>query len=171
VQPRSDELTTKARVRPLVRLTPRRGWGLAGAFNWFDADLEGTLAGIDGPVGELRIRPLMGGVGYTAGSDRATVTFSVVGGPSWNRLQFDDDFRDRLTQAGVAVDTRYNDVSVAVRPGASVTWTLAPRLHLTGFGGYLIDRPAFDIPGIAEDDARWSADSVVLSVGIVFSIF
>lgn len=171
VEPASDELSTKARVRPLVRLTPRRGWGPAGAFNWFDADVDGTLAGVGGPVGELRIRPLMGGVGYTIGSDRATATFSVVGGPSWNRIEFDEAFRDRLGAAGVPVDSRYTGVSVAVRPGASVTWTLAPRLHLTGFGGYLINRPAFDIQGVADDEARWSANSVVLSVGIVYSIF
>ena len=171
VQPRVDGVSAKVGWGPLVRLTPRRGWGPAGAFNWFDADLDGPVADLEGPVGDIRVRPLMAGIGYTVGSDRASVTFSVVGGPSWNRLRINETFRDRLDDAGITADAQYTDVSVAVRPGASLTWTLVPRLHLAGFGGYLINRPEFGIQGVPDDDAPWSGDSVVLSVGLVFSLF
>lgn len=150
---------------PLVRLNPRRGWGPAGAFNWYRADLLNPAGG-DEPFARLRVRPLMGGVSYTVGSGDVLTSFSIVGGPSFNRAEFDDDFRP----GGAIIDA---ENSIAVRPGASVTWTVRPRVAIVGFAGYLINRPDVlyrDASG-AEFQDRWKADSVVLSVGAVYSIF
>ncbi len=48
----------------LVRLNPKPGWGPAGAFNWFNAELSDPAAG-GGDFARLRIRPLIGGVSYS----------------------------------------------------------------------------------------------------------
>jgi hypothetical protein len=169
VQPTDDEVDSVVSVGPLVRLNPRRGWGPAGAFNWFRADIQNP-SGEGGDFARMRIRPLMAGVAYTVGSDRVLTSFSIVAGPSFNRIDFEDAFVDRLPAAGASIDI---ENSVAVRPGVNVTLTLAPRVALVGFGGYFINRPDVvyrDQTG-TEFRNRWKADSVVLSVGLVYSIF
>jgi hypothetical protein len=173
VNPRSEELTrSPLTVRPLIRLQPGEGWGLAGAFNWYDTDVDGAFAGVNGELGELQTKPFMGGVGYTLRHGRVRTTFSIVGGPAWNRLKIRDDVREAFQAAGRDIDDTIDVASLAIRPGAGVSVRVAPRLDLTGFGGYLFNRPKFTIPtpsGDVEND--WNGDAVVLSVGMVVAIF
>ena len=151
---------------PLVRLNPRKGWRVAGAFNWFRADLENPAGG-DDDFARLRVRPLMAGVSYTVGSDAVLTSFSIVGGPSFNKAEFDGSY---VPGPGESVDV---DTSAAVRPGVNVTWTVAPRVAIVGFGGYLFNRPSIVYRNAAGQELRdhWKADAVVLSVGAVYSLF
>jgi hypothetical protein len=82
-----DDVGSTATVGPLVRLNPRKGWGPAGAFNWFRPDLHDPAGGT-GDFARLRVRPLMAGVSYTVGSDAILTSFSIVGGPSFNKAEF-----------------------------------------------------------------------------------
>lgn len=165
-----DEVRTAVGAGPLVRLNPRKGWGPAGAFNWFRADVDEPTG--ESPFARLRVRPLMAGVAYTIGDQPLLVSFSVVAGPSFNKLEFDDDYIATLVP-GVVIPTIDAENSFAVRPGVGVTFTVAPRVAIIGFGGYLINRPDVvyrDTSGIDYRN-RWKADSVVLSVGAVYSLF
>ena len=160
-----DALDSAVSFGPLVRLNPRRGWGPAGALNWYRADLQNPDGG-DADFATLRIRPLMAGVSYTIGSGDVLTSFSIVAGPSFNCAEFDDDFTP-----GVSIIDAEN--SFAVRPGVGVTWTIAPRAAIVGFAGYMINRPDVfyqDAAGRQFQD-RWKADSIVLSIGAVYSIF
>ena len=151
---------------PLVRLNPRKGWGPAGAFNWFRADLQNPAGG-DDDFARVRVRPLMGGVSYTVGSSTVLTSFSIVTGPSFNKAQFKGSF---VAAAGESIEA---DTSFAVRPGVGVTWTVAPRVAIVGFAGYLINRPDIVYRNRfgQEFRDRWKADAVVLSVGAVYSLF
>jgi len=167
VQPTNDELDSVVGYGPLVRLNPRRGWGPAGAFNWFRADLQNP-SGEGGEFARLRVRPLMAGIAYTIGSDRVLTSFSIVAGPSFNSIDFEDEFLDRSPGATVDIEN-----SFAFRPGVNVTFTVAPRVAVVGFAGYFVTQPDVvyrDSSG-TEFRNRWKADSVVLSVGMVYSIF
>jgi hypothetical protein len=163
-----DDVSSVTTYGPLVRLNPRKGFRVAGALNWFRADLEDPN-GVSalGDFARLRARPLMGGVSYTVGSqERVLTSFSIVGGPSFNKAEFEPG----RAVAGESIDA---DNSVAIRPGVGVTWTLAERVAFVGFGGYLINRPDVtyrDRFG-REFTNLWKADAVVLSVGVVYSIF
>ena len=151
---------------PLVRLNPRKGWRATGAFNWFRAELNDPAGG-SGDFARLRVRPLMGGVSYTIGGGKLLTSFSIVAGPSFNRVEFDRDFTHA---AAAAIDV---DNSFAVRPGIGLTYTVAPRVGVVGFGGYLVNRPGLvyrDSVGNEFRD-RWKADAIVLSIGVVYSIF
>jgi hypothetical protein len=161
-----SDVSTVVSVGPLVRLNPRKGWGPAGALNWFRADLDNPAGG-DAAFATLRVRPLMAGVAYTIGSDRVLTSLSVVGGPSFNRARFHKDF---TAPAGSTIDA---ENSIAIRPGVGVTWTVAPRVAIVGFGGYMINRPDTVYRDAAGNEFvnRWKADSVVLSVGAVYSLF
>jgi hypothetical protein len=151
---------------PLVRLNPHKGWGPAGALNWFRADLQNPAGG-DDDFARLRVRPLMGGVSYTVGSSAVLTSFSIVGGPSFNKPQF---FGSYVPGSGETIEA---DTSFAFRPGVGVTWTLAPRAALVGFGGYLVNRPDIMYRNRFGQELRdqWKADAVVLSVGVVYSLF
>jgi hypothetical protein len=154
-------------IAPLVRVNPRRGWRLATAFNWVNAELKDPGGG-DGKFARLKVRPVMAGIGYTFGPDRTLFNVSIVGGPSFNFVDLDDDFIARISGA----PTIEADTSLAIRPGFSVTQTLAPRVGLTGFTGYMFNRPGIVYRnGTSEIADRWDADSFVLSVGLVYSIF
>ena len=155
-------------VGPLVRLNPRRGWAPAGALNWYRADLNNP-DGTDAPFARLHVRPLMAGIGYTFGPPRTLVNFSIVAGPSFNKASFEDEFRDQAAGSPL-IEAK---TSFALRPGVSITQTLAPRVGLTGFAGYMINRPQTiyrSTTGQQIED-RWRADSMVLSLGVVYSIF
>jgi len=160
-----DEVDSAAGFGLLVRLNPMKGWGPAGAFNWFRADLQNPAGG-DDDFARLRVRPLMGGVAYTVGSGSVLTSFSVVTGPSFNKAEFRDSY------AGRPIESIDADNSWAIRPGIGATWTVAPRVAIVGFGGYMVNRPGVvyrDRFGTEYRD-RWNADSVVLSVGAVYSL-
>jgi hypothetical protein len=161
-----DDVASATTFGPLVRLNPRRGWGPAGALNWFRADLDDPAGGGD-DFARLRVRPLMAGVSYTIGSNAVLTSFSIVGGPSFNKAEF---HRSYLVQTGESIDA---ENSIAVRPGVGVTWTVASRVAVVGFGGYVINRPdvVYRNRFGQEFSDQWKADAVVLSVGVVYSLF
>ena len=166
IAPTDDDVASTTTVGPVVRLNPRRGWGPAAALNWFRADLQDP-AGTDADFARLRVRPLMAGVSYTVGTGDLLTSFSIVGGPSFNKAEFHGSF---VPGSGASIDA---DTSFAIRPGVGLTWTVAPRVAVIGFGGYLINRPDVvyrDRFGTEFRD-RWQADALVLSVGAVYSLF
>ena len=169
-KPTDNEVNSVLGGGPLVRLNPRKGWGIAGALNWFRADLENPN-GDSGDFARLRIRPLMAGVSYTVGEQPLLVSFSIVAGPSFNKFSFRDDFVNGLP-SGLR-PTADVETSFAVRPGVSITYSVAPRVGLVGFGGYMINRPDIVYRDIAGQEYRnrWKADALVLSVGAVYSLF
>ena len=169
-KPTDEDVKSVVGVGPLVRLNPRKGWGPAGALNWFTADLDNP-SGASGAFARLRVRHLMGGVSYTIGEQPVLVSFSIVAGPSFNKLTLEDDFLAGLPP-GPAPEVDV-ETSIAVRPGVGLTFTVAPRVAIVGFGGYLINRPdiVYRDQNRQEFRNRWKADSVVLSVGAVYSIF
>src|SRR5207244_4241233 len=56
----------------------RPGWGPeVSFFSWFDTDVQQSLAGRQSELGQLRIRPIMAGYGYTWNRGRTTLTADV----------------------------------------------------------------------------------------------
>ena len=168
VIPTDSEVGSFTGFGPLVRLNPKRGWGIAAGFTWFRAD----PGGFSGDFVRIRIRPLMGGVAYNVGPERLLTSFSIVAGPSWNSAEFRDEFLNQLPPGLVAPDIDIK-TSFVVRPGVGVTWTLAPRVAIVGYGGYMFNRPGIVYRnqfGVEFRD-EWKADAVVLSVGAVYSLF
>jgi hypothetical protein len=170
-QPTDKDVKSVVTFGPLVRLNPKKGWGLAGGLSWFEADLENP-SGASEPFATLRVRPLLGGVAYTVGEQPRLISFSIVAGPSFNHLEFQDDFLDRLP-TGATRPTLDINTSIVVRPGVGLTWTVAQRAAIIAFGGYSINRPSItyrDTTG-QEFHNRWKADALLFSVGAVYSLF
>jgi hypothetical protein len=173
LNPRTDELTrSPMTLRPLIRLQPGEGWGLAAALNWFETDVDGGFAGVNGKLGELQVRPLLVGAGYTLRHGRARTTFSLVAGPAWSRLKIGAEVRDAFAATARDIDDTLDVASFVVRPGVGFSYRIFPRADLTGFGGYMFNRPKFTVATPSGDVHNdWSADTLILSVGAVFVVF
>lgn len=171
INPTDNEVGALVGFGPLVRLNPRKGWGMAGGLSWFRADIDNP-SGARGAFARMRVRPLMGGVAYTVGEQPRLVSFSIVGGPSFNSIDFDDDFVRALPAGALTPDLEI-DNSVAVRPGVNITITVAPRVAVIGFGGYMINRPGVVYRDSAGQEFRnrWKADGVIVSAAVVYSLF
>jgi outer membrane protein with beta-barrel domain len=157
----------------LVRLNPRKGWGIAGGLSWFRADIDNP-SGATGPFARLTVRPLMGGVSYTFGNQPVLISLSAITGPSFNDLEFHDQFLPSLPPPP-EVPRPELDISNswAFRTGVNVTMTVAPRVAIVGFVGYIINRPdvIYRDSNRQEFRNRWKADAVIFSIGAVYSLF
>ena len=172
VQPPDADVESAIGVGLTVGRIVRQGWGLTGALNWYEPDLRGGFAGVDETIGRLRVRPMMGGVNYTFMAGRLAISPALVAGPSFNRLRLRDVARDRIDLVEGNHGNSVGKVAVAVRPGVNLSYAVTPRVAVTGFGGYLFNRPEFTFrtPG-GELRKRWKADAIVLSTGVAVALF
>ena len=97
--PREAALKTRVSLSPLIRLGSGRGFGLAIELNWFQAQLQ-SLADRPDVLTRVQIKPLMLGAGYTAASERISLSASVVGGYAWNSLTITDTGTRRGASGG-----------------------------------------------------------------------
>src|SRR3954470_18888375 len=56
------------------------GWGFHWGLNWYAVKLERPIGGDVTELGELKVRPLMAGWGYTKVIRRYSITADVLGG-------------------------------------------------------------------------------------------
>jgi hypothetical protein len=160
-----SKVGSMATFGPLIRLNPRKGWGPAAGLSWFRADLDAPTGG--GEFARLRVRHLMGGVAYSVGPERVLISFSIVAGGSFNTVELLGPYAER---PGESIEVK---PSAAVRPGVGLTVTVAPRLAVIGFGGYLFNRPKviYRNPAGQEFSGQWKADAFIVSGGLVVSLF
>src|SRR5262245_57683511 len=87
IKPTDSDLQSLVAFGPFVRLNPKKGFGLAGGFSWFTANVDNP-SGASGDFAKLQVRPVMGGVAYTVGEQPVLISFSIVAGPSFNSFEF-----------------------------------------------------------------------------------
>lgn len=159
--PRTQRLYPRADVGLLVRLGSGRGLGPAIGFNWFRADLhEGRDL-----LGQLRVRPIMGGLGYTVRNDRVSATVALVGGIAFN------SFNAGSLASGTRVALKA-DNSLVWRPGVSLWVDVNRRLALNVSAVYLIVRPTVTWLEDGRVTTRpLRADTILVSTGVAYKIF
>jgi hypothetical protein len=167
-----DYVGSRWSVSPFFRNTPRRvGWGPSFGLNWFTGDIDVQVDGVRTAIGEVKVRPLMAGIGYTLDGGRARTTVSLVGGYAFTRA--------RVTAAlpeGTTATISITD-SWVVRPNVGVTVALTKRLALVGSIGYIYTNPTITVDvtrlGRAAGSASgaYRADYVNITVGTAVSIF
>jgi hypothetical protein len=151
---------------------PRWGWEYA-FFGWFDLGVRQAGTALEGDLGNLRMRPIMAGYGYTKVRGRATVTADLVGGYSFNSFQLAPsaaaDYQART--GGRNVDGHAGN-AFALKPEVQIWYDLSDRFGLRVTGGYLFARPSVTISSTLGDDTRSvHADVFLVTVGVVYSIF
>jgi hypothetical protein len=147
------------------------GWQVT-LFNWFDSDVEQrTTPSRPTELGQLRIRPMMVGYGYTWIRGRAAITTDVVGGIAFNSLHIDRAAAMEYERLGATDVSLEATNTFAAKPEVQVWYDLNRRIGLKINGGYLIARPTVTIKSSLGSD-KWSvrADAFLLTFGVVYSI-
>ena len=151
----------------------REGWGWKYGLGWYSTDIDEPVLGQTLPFGKLRIRPILGGYGYTHRLGRTRLSANLMGGYSFNSFnlepRFDDVYRSALTAQSVATDVSNAWV---IKPEISSWIDLSPRVGLNISAGYAIVRPEVTISSTAGSDTRRiRGDMFILKVGAVYSVF
>ena len=162
--PRVTALDTHVSVGPLVRFGSGQGFGPAIAFNWFQTSLAGGSTGPD-VISRIRVRPIMGGVGYTFVSGRISVSPSVVGGLAFNALSVPGTGEASRIAVGVGR-------SMVWRPGVSAWLDLNRHTALNLTVGYVVTR----LPVTFLEDGRLvkrslPGDTTIVHAGIAYKLF
>ena len=151
----------------------KQAWGMqTSLFNWFDSDVtQRTTVLRPDALGQLRIRPVMAGYGYTWVRGRAAITADLVGGFAFNSLRIDpaaEAAYQRLGATGISAEATN---TFAVKPEVQVWFDLNRRFGLKLNGGYLITRPSVTIKSSLGSD-KWSvkADTFLITFAVVYSI-
>ena len=172
IEPAAAELSPRTRIRPSLRRLPSQGFGAAFAFNWFDAEIGPSFEATEVPFGRIVLRPVMAGIAYTHATGRVAISPSFVAGPALATLDVDERLEERFAVTGNGFERNVGRVTPAFRAGVNVTYALAPRLALAGFGGYLWSRPSFALSTPGGNLRRMvRADAMIVDAGLVVSLF
>jgi hypothetical protein len=147
-------------------LAPEPGFSPTLGFGWYTADL--TTAGVSGntEVGDLRVRPLMAGIGYAWVKGRFATGVSINAGISFNSIRLNDQFRSFF---GAGTEVRIDaSNSFAVRPQLRVEYAVARKAGVFSSAGYFLTKfdAVIETPVLAFEN-EWDASSFNVFVGVM----
>jgi hypothetical protein len=165
-------LGTQYKVAPFVRWNSRRrGWGPSFGFSFTTMDLRVPLEGKAEVIGSVKIRPVMGGIGYSIVKGRTRTTFGLVGGYAFNDAKV-----SRALPDGVGVDVTIQNAWVA-QPKVDVMFAATRRIALITSIGYSFTSPdvSATVTRNGQQTFRTSdhvrADSFSVRLGAAVSLF
>ena len=164
--PFDDDVTVGKAYGFNFGLAPEQGLGFTLGFGWYTGDLTLSRVSGDREVGDLRIRPLMAGVGYTWMKGKLATGVSINAGISFNSIKLNDQYRSFFgpgTQ--VTVDSSN---SFAARPQLRVEYAVAKKVGVFSSAGYFYTEfdNTIDTP-IGRFENEWDASSFNLFVGVM----
>jgi hypothetical protein len=149
------------------------GWGFHWGLNWYAVKVERPIGGVPTELGELHIRPIMAGYGYTRNIRRYSITGDVLGGYAFGGIDLSDPavaaYR-RVLNVADAYATASN--TFVLKPEIGVWYDVNKKFFVNVNAGYMIARPDITVVTVAGTDFRTArADQFILKVGVVYSIF
>jgi hypothetical protein len=147
------------------------GWDLG--LNWFSADVDRSIGGTVTELGELNVRPIMGGYGYTHVIRRTSISAKAFAGYGFSSATLlpsaSDAYRNRLGAQSITIDASNTFV---VKPEIGMWRDLSEKIGLRASFGYMVARPQIAVrSSLGEDKRRMNADMFMFKVGLVYSIF
>ena len=148
-----------------VGLAPGKtnGWRYPFGIAWYTEELVSP----NGPVfGELRARPIYGGIGYGWHFGKLSTGIQLQAGWSFNTFKANGDIAPAFGFAPTDIAVHVGN-SFAVRPQFKVEYFLTPKFTVRGSLNYVFTNPRVTIStpnGVTSD--RWNASNVSLAVGI-----
>lgn len=151
----------------------KTGFGWDFGLNWYSADVDRAIDGTVTDLGELNIRPIMGGYGYTHVIGRTSLSAKAFAGYGFSSATLapsaNDAYRDRFGAQSITIDASNTFV---VKPEIGVWRDLSEKIGLRASFGYMVARPQIAVrSSLGEDKRRMNADMFMLKVGMVYSIF
>jgi hypothetical protein len=150
------------------------GWGFHWGLNWYAVDIDRPIGGLMTELGELKVRPLMAGYGYTHRmTRRLNITGAVLGGYAFGSIGLVPSAIDAYQRRiGAQSITARASNTFVLKPEVSGWYDLNKKVGLNVNAGYMIARPDVIVDSTAGADKRKArADQFSLRVGIVYSIY
>jgi hypothetical protein len=146
------------------------GWGFHWGLNWYAVTIERPIEGVAMALGELHIRPIMAGYGYTKVIRRYAITADVLGGYAIASISLDqpaiDAYRGTLGPASASASNTF-----VVKPEIGVWYDLSRKVGVNLNAGYMVARPDVTVVSATGTDFRTArADQFILKVGVVYSV-
>jgi hypothetical protein len=151
----------------------KTGWGWHYGLNWFGTDMKRTIGGPNTEFGTLRVRPVMGGYGYTRVFGRTAVTGKLMGGYAFSSMKLSQEAMDayQTRLGGQAITVKASNAFVVI-PEVNVWYNVNEKIGIRLSSGYVIARPDVTVTSTAGvDKRRVRADNVTFKVGMVYSIY
>jgi len=150
------------------------GWGFDYGLGWYSADLQRTLGTQSTEFGELRVRPIVVGYGYSRRmAERFRVSGKLLGGYSFNSFKVHPAFGEAYQRVhdssmlGIDVSNTF-----VLKPEVSTWIDVTRKVGINLSFGYTVARPEVTIRTSAGTDTRRiRADMFTLRFGAVYSIF
>src|SRR5438874_8554134 len=131
------------------------GWGWSTGLGWFSADIDQVVGGATAEVGELRVRPFLGGYGYTYSFGRTAISADLLGGYAFVSFQQTpaaaDVYRDRLGARAVALHASNTPV---LKPQVNLWIDVAKKRGVNLSAGYAVARPRLTIRSSLGEQAK-----------------
>lgn len=149
------------------------GWGFHWGLNWYAVKLERPIGGSVTELGELHVRPIMAGYGYTKVIRRYSVTADVLGGYAFGSMTLSDPAVAAYRRAlGVSSAEATATNTLVLKPEIGAWYDVTKKVYVNVNAGYMMARPDVSIVTAAGFDRRKArADQFILKVGVVYSIF
>ena len=148
------------------------GWGWHYGLGWYSTNLDREIDGRTVRFGEMKVRPLFGGYGYTRRfSPRLLVTADVLGGLASSSIELTSEAQAALQErtGGVRVATQWMPV---LKPEISAWYDLSRRFGISVDFGYVLARPRVTIETPSRFEAgNIRADAFTIGTGLVYRIF
>ena len=149
------------------------GWGWQWGLNWFSLDL-GQRAGLDIiDIGELRVKPVTIGYGYTYAIRGISVEGNLLGGYALTSLHLASTGADGLSaMTGTRVTAAAVDNTLVARPELIVWFDLTRRVGIAMNAGYMFARPVLTLTTPeGSQTRRVNADLFSIKLGFVYRLF
>jgi len=160
-------------VEPLIRfgrLDP--GWGPRFGLNWYKVRVDRSIGGAVADLGEVKIRPIMGGYGYSWIRGRNSIAANLLGGYAFVSTDMSPGAADAYRRIGVNATDVDASNGFVLKPELDFWHDINKDFGLNINVGYMVARPDVTITTSAGVDKRTArADQFQLRVGLVYSIF
>ncbi len=147
------------------------GWGPTFGFDWHSNDFN--QPGFPGtPLGTLRMRALLAGLGRTERYGRFSASASLSAGYSFNDLSVSPAAAPAFANAGMTLLGATVDNSAVVKPDVSVWYDVARHIGVGVSVSYLFARPDQTLTTPTGSLVQTlKADALELSVGMTFGVW
>jgi hypothetical protein len=149
------------------------GWGFHWGLNWFSVDLDRPIGGNATDLGELHVRPIMAGYGYTYVLHHITISADALGGYAFTSMSLAPTALDAYrTSVGAQWATADVSNTFVFKPEIGMWHNVNRKIGLNVNFGYMFARPDVTVTTAAGSETRTArADQFIIKGGIVYSIF
>jgi hypothetical protein len=149
------------------------GWGPTFGLDWHSTDFNQTLGSVSAtPLGSLRMRALLAGIGYTRHYGKLSASASVSAGYSFNDFSVDGNAGPAFARGGIPFLGASVDNSAMLKPALAVWYDVARHVGVGVGVAYLVARPEETLTTATGSESRHlNADALEVSAGLTFGVW